>query len=875
MHSVRKPWWQQATALVTVTTGGVITGFNFVPGAAATMTSPTSVPLHLLALEQAAQPGAAMNARAVGGDTADSGTGDALLRSAIVNVAKYYLQIAATRSPAQMEALIWDNTSLNGVDHGPSCAAFASLTLELAAQAVGQQSWVSGGKSYPYPLPVWADVRVDPNPASPGVTSVMADAKTHGRWHPVGGDYQPQPGDWVLFEHHVEVVTRYSGGVLDTIGADSDPGFTVNAHSYGRALAADGVVGFVDNGHLDAASFKAATAAPEATPSQAAAPEATTAAPSGADGAASGTASPSPTRSATRSGTPSQAVAGAHSAASTGGQAVVPGITEQAPTSGIAASGAGSATKTPDQQAAVPVGHSSAPTSISAGTASIPGAGMPVITSAPAPASPSAAAAGASAGTASIPGVAQPASVSITAHPAGRSGGQALDARGNAAVIPGSAPAVVTASGAAAVPGTSPAAVPPAASAAAAAPTAKASATPTVHPTSATSTPHPSSAASGQYKQYAPAAQATPGTRVQQAFISLIAPGATAAQQRWGVPAAVTIAQAIEESAWGKSQLAADYHNLFGIKGSGPAGSVGLPTSEFYNGQWVTIDAQFRVYHNVAESIADHAELLATSSYYQRAMADRAIPDAFANDLTGVYATDPDYGANLIALMKLYNLYRFDRPVQSVQPPSAASTPSATLTPSATPTPTASPTASAPAAPTPTSTGSPSTTPTSTTSQPTADHGSGGGTGEGHPADRTTAGGHPAGGRRPGGRRPFPDSGRLPSRRPPFRPAPGPGQRRRISPPRRYRAWSRRPQARAARRRRLPEQRLRKQRLQEQRLQEQRVQEQRQPSARPPARLRARPRSLGSLLPPQSTTSGSPPPPPPTPPGTSPSSPPR
>ena len=61
----------------------------------------------------------------------------------------------------------------------------------------------------------------------------------------------------------------------------------------------------------------------------------------------------------------------------------------------------------------------------------------------------------------------------------------------------------------------------------------------------------------------------------------------------------------------------------------------------------MTIDAQFRVYHNVAESIADHAELLATSGYYQRAMADRAIPDAFANDLTGVYATDPDYGANL------------------------------------------------------------------------------------------------------------------------------------------------------------------------------------------------------------------------------------
>ncbi len=260
MRSVRKPWWQQATALVTVTTGGMITGFNFVPGAAETMTSPTSVPLHLLALEQAGQPGTAMNARAVGGDSADAATGNALLRSAIVNVAKYYLQLAATRSPAQLETLIWDNTSVNGADHGPSCAAFASLTLELAAQAVGQQSWVTGGGSYPWPLPEWADVRVDPNPASPGVTSMLADAQAAGRWHALGDGYQPQPGDWVLFEHHVEVVTGYSNGVLDTIGADSGPNLSVNAHSISGSLAAAGVQGFVDNGNLTAAAASPAAA---------------------------------------------------------------------------------------------------------------------------------------------------------------------------------------------------------------------------------------------------------------------------------------------------------------------------------------------------------------------------------------------------------------------------------------------------------------------------------------------------------------------------------------------------------------------------------------------------------------------------------------
>ena len=133
-----------------------------------------------------------------------------------------------------------------------------------------------------------------------------------------------------------------------------------------------------------------------------------------------------------------------------------------------------------------------------------------------------------------------------------------------------------------------------------------------------------------------------------------------AAHSRYGIPAAVTIAQAIDESGWGQSVLAIRDHNLFGIKGTGPAGTDMQPTREYENGQWVTRTAPFRVYHNVAESIADHSRLLATGASYQHAMADRHLPDAFATDLTGVYATDPQYGANLIAIMRLYNLYRYN-----------------------------------------------------------------------------------------------------------------------------------------------------------------------------------------------------------------------
>jgi flagellum-specific peptidoglycan hydrolase FlgJ len=176
---------------------------------------------------------------------------------------------------------------------------------------------------------------------------------------------------------------------------------------------------------------------------------------------------------------------------------------------------------------------------------------------------------------------------------------------------------------------------------------------------SATSTAATSSARYGR----SPAAAQTEtvsDSSAQQAFIDQVAPGALAAQKRYGIPAAVTIAQAIDESGWGQSLLATQDNNLFGIKGTGPAGSVLRATEEYVNGQPVTISAPFRVYSSLAQSIADHSLLLATGSSYKQAMADRGSADTFANDLTGVYATDPNYGASLITLMQQYSLYRYD-----------------------------------------------------------------------------------------------------------------------------------------------------------------------------------------------------------------------
>jgi flagellum-specific peptidoglycan hydrolase FlgJ len=529
MQSVRKPRWQQATALVSLSTCGAMTGLSLAHGTVADLTSPAGLPVRLMASTKPATPAA---------------TSDKALRAAIVKAANYYLRIAQRDTPAQVEALIWQSDSTDGVDHGESCAAFASLTLETGARATGQQSWVTGGSSYPWPLQDWADARVDPNPDSLNIVSILQDAQTHNRWHPLGDGYTPQPGDWVLFDGHVEVVTKYSGGVLDTIGGDSMPNLSVNAHQYDGPLGDQGVTGFVNNGEL-LSSVTAAPAGPKAAPPPVSAP-----------------AQVQP---------PVVTVAA--------GQAAIPGLAAPA-----VSLGAGALADPPTSATALPTTPRQ-PASLSSTQAALFGA-------------------------ASVPG-SQAVSGSVTSYASGPPG------------------------------------------------------------------------ARYSRSQLAPATTTGPGSVVQQAFISEVAPGALAAQREYGVPAAVTIAQAIDESGWGQSQLALQDKNLFGIKGTGPAGTVLLPTQEFEGGEWVTVNAPFRVYSTVAQSITDHTLLLATSSSYKPAMADRLSPDTFANDLTGVYATDPSYGSTLIGLMRSYNLYRFDARTASAPTTSApvggGATPAATV----------------------------------------------------------------------------------------------------------------------------------------------------------------------------------------------------
>ncbi len=154
-------------------------------------------------------------------------------------------------------------------------------------------------------------------------------------------------------------------------------------------------------------------------------------------------------------------------------------------------------------------------------------------------------------------------------------------------------------------------------------------------------------------------------TNQQQQFLDVAAQAARDSAALTGVPASVTVAQAILESNWGRSQLALSANNYFGIKSfssPGPNGVVWMPSSEYDNsGQRYETVSAFRAYRSLTDSMTDHDLLLETSSRYAAAMKAAADPKQFAALLAKAgYATDPAYADKIVALMDRYNLYQLD-----------------------------------------------------------------------------------------------------------------------------------------------------------------------------------------------------------------------
>ena len=125
----------------------------------------------------------------------------------------------------------------------------------------------------------------------------------------------------------------------------------------------------------------------------------------------------------------------------------------------------------------------------------------------------------------------------------------------------------------------------------------------------------------------------------------------------YGIPASITMAQAILESGFGNGYLARVANNHFCIK-----------CKKSWTGRTITHaddnpDDCFRVYDSVEESFADHADFLCSGKRYEFLFAyDVTDYESWAKGLKQAgYATAPDYAERLISLVERYNLSLLDQ----------------------------------------------------------------------------------------------------------------------------------------------------------------------------------------------------------------------
>lgn len=149
-------------------------------------------------------------------------------------------------------------------------------------------------------------------------------------------------------------------------------------------------------------------------------------------------------------------------------------------------------------------------------------------------------------------------------------------------------------------------------------------------------------------------------TAYQQIFIDEIAAEAKNLQKQTHLFASITIAQAILESDWGRSALAVEAKNLFGIKGAFNDQSSIMPTDEFIDGERITIDDSFKKYTTIQESMVDHMEFLKGGSY-GAIKTSKNYQEAAVALQNGGYATDPAYAEKLIQLIDEFKLYTYDK----------------------------------------------------------------------------------------------------------------------------------------------------------------------------------------------------------------------
>ena len=144
--------------------------------------------------------------------------------------------------------------------------------------------------------------------------------------------------------------------------------------------------------------------------------------------------------------------------------------------------------------------------------------------------------------------------------------------------------------------------------------------------------------------------------RAYWAYIDKYKKIAVEQMQLYRIPASITMAQGLLESGAGRSRLATEAHNYFGIK-----------CHSDWTGPYIVIDddlrgEHFRKYKNDRESFVDHSKFLLRKRYERLFRLDIRDYKGWARGLKACgYATSPTYAESLIRIIELYSLSQLDK----------------------------------------------------------------------------------------------------------------------------------------------------------------------------------------------------------------------
>ncbi len=139
---------------------------------------------------------------------------------------------------------------------------------------------------------------------------------------------------------------------------------------------------------------------------------------------------------------------------------------------------------------------------------------------------------------------------------------------------------------------------------------------------------------------------------------------------KYRIPASITLAQGLLESGAGRSVLATEGNNHFGIK-----------CQNNWTGETIYADDDhpnecFRKYSSAEKSYEDHSQFLLTRKRYA-SLFELSSTDykGWAHGLKKAgYATNPNYAPQLIKLIEDYNLQQYDKPItgEAIEKPVAS-----------------------------------------------------------------------------------------------------------------------------------------------------------------------------------------------------------